>query len=346
MIRRIPPEQVRFGMYVTGLGGPWLSHPFWRARFKLVSERDVSRLKASDLDYVEIDDELGVAPVPDRGATHRDEEGPACAISKPKASSLALAKPKREAGSVPVLDAGRARAIRTMARARTVARKIFDAGRLGKDIPVDEAFALVAEMDTLFDRGEHALLDMIRMKSIDEYTYLHSVAVSALMLKFARELELPAAEVRECGLAGLLHDVGKMRIPNEVLHKPGALAAEEFAIVKTHPEIGSTILCDIPDLPRAVIAVAQLHHEKIDGSGYPLGLKGDEIPLFARMGAICDVYDALTSDRVYKEAWTPAQAFQEMAASAHHLDAELLLIFARSIGMEDLLVAQPDPAEN
>lgn len=342
MIRRIPPEQVRFGMYVTSLGGTWLSHPFWRARFKLTSERDVNRLKASDLDYVEIDDELGVAPLQDSVDMHAKRQDTSCAVNKPKNGCPTLVRDKPEAGSVPVLDAGRARAIRTMARARTVARKIFDAGRLGKGIPIDEAFTLVAEIDALFDRGEHALIDMIRMKAVDEYTYLHSVAVSALMLKFARELGLPAEEVRECGLAGLLHDVGKMQIPNEVLHKPGALADEEFEIVKTHPGIGYSILRDIADLPEAVIAVAQLHHEKIDGSGYPLGLKGDEIPLIARMGAICDVYDALTSDRVYKGAWTPAEALREMVASAHHLDAELVRVFARCIGMEDLAIA---PAE-
>jgi HD-GYP domain-containing protein (c-di-GMP phosphodiesterase class II) len=218
--------------------------------------------------------------------------------------------------------------------------KLFDAARLGNDIPVEDALELVEEVDEMFERGENMLLDVVRMKTADEYTYLHSVAVCALMIKFARYLDMPSDEVRECGLAGLLHDVGKMRIPGNVLHKPGSLTDEEFEVVKCHAQEGFKTLQCVPDLPAGALDVARLHHEKIDGSGYPLGLSGEEIPHIARMGAICDVYDALTSDRAYKAAWEPAKAIKKMLVSDGHFDVALLKAFAESMNLLSLGEAQ------
>ena len=131
------------------------------------------------------------------------------------------------------------------------------------------------------------LLDVVRMKTADEYTYLHSIAVCALMLKFARYLDMPAQEVRECGLAGLLHDVGKLRIPAAVLHKPGSLTDEEFEVVKCHARDGFQTLQGVPDLPAAALDVAHLHHEKIDGSGYPLGLSEPVLKSSWEISASC-----------------------------------------------------------
>jgi putative nucleotidyltransferase with HDIG domain len=191
------------------------------------------------------------------------------------------------------------------------------------------------------------LLDAVQMKTADEYTYLHSVAVCALMLKLARQLGLPSEAARECGLAGLLHDVGKMRVPAEVLHKRAALTDDEFELVKAHAEEGFLILRDVAGLPATAMEVARLHHEKIDGTGYPLGLTGEEIPMIAKMGAICDVYDALTSNRAYKAAWTPAKALETMAAAPGHFDAALLQSFAQCIEGAVLTPeeAQADPPE-
>jgi putative nucleotidyltransferase with HDIG domain len=226
-----------------------------------------------------------------------------------------------------------ARAQRTVTRGKAVVQALFDSARLGQAVPVAEAMSLVAEMDDLFARGEHKLLDVIRMKTADEYTYLHSVAVCALMLKLARQLGMPESEARECGLAGLLHDVGKMRIPADVLHKRGALTDAEYVQVQAHAEEGFVMLSVVPDLPEAAMTVARLHHEKIDGTGYPLQLSGEAIPLVARMGAICDVYDALTSDRAYKQAWPPAKALEAMAGWEGHFDPSLLEAFAASVGI-------------
>lgn len=318
-------------MYIRHVGGSFFSHPFWRTRFKLTSQADVDCLRAGDVPYVEIDDALGYGPIEDEAPPSRsgtaliDQIGEN--LAAPKSS-----KSHRASTMAPVFgSAEHDRAVQCAARARSVVGRLFDAARLGKSIPVDEAITLVAEVDAMFERGENMLLDVIRMKTADQYTYLHSVAVCALMIKFARHLDLAPGEVRECGLAGLLHDVGKMRIPEHVLHKPGALTHEEFQIVKSHAQEGYATLCGIPDLPQAVLDVARLHHEKIDGTGYPLGLAGDQIPQVARMGAICDVYDALTSNRAYKAAWEPARAIARMLTWQGHFDHALLTAFAESL---------------
>lgn len=328
-------------MYVLRLGGSFLSHPFWRTRFKLTSQTDVDRLRSCGIPYIEIDDELGCGPAEDEPAPSQSEALLVDRIGENIANRKARPQSRRSIAVPPAKRAEYNRAVRSVTRARHVIGDLFNATRLGRGVPVTEAVKLVEEIDMMFERGESMLLDVVRMKTADEYTYLHSVAVCALMLKMARHLDLPEQDVRECGLAGLLHDVGKMRIPGHVLHKRGGLTDSEFDLVKTHSEEGFQILREVPGLPAAALDVVRLHHEKIDGSGYPLGLADEQIPLIARMGAICDVYDALTSDRAYKAAWEPAQAIEKMMASNGHFDTALLKIFAQSI---DLPV--PEQAES
>ena len=219
-------------------------------------------------------------------------------------------------------------------RGEDILHNVFATARLGKDVPLAEAFALVGEIDAMFESGNHLLLDVVRMKAEDEYTYIHSIAVCALMIRFARFLGMAEDTVRECGLAGLLHDVGKMRLAPDVLHKHGPFTHDEYAEIKSHSEQGYQILKGVAGIPPGAVEFARLHHEKIDGSGYPLGLSGDQIPLLARMGAICDVYDALTSERAYKVAWSPAAAIAKMRTSPGHFDPDLLEAFAASLHAE------------
>jgi putative nucleotidyltransferase with HDIG domain len=320
-------------MYVRSLGGPFLGHPFWRTRFKLTSQSDVDRLRTCGIPYVEIDDELGCGPIEDEGVRSPPEIGLVDRIGENTTNRYGWQSRRSDYLVTPARHAGHDHAVRVAARAKSVVGELFHAARLGKEVPVAEAVKLVEEIDRMFEQGENMLIDVVRMKTADEYTYLHSVAVCALMLKLARHLDMPADAVRECGLAGLLHDVGKMRIPEDVLHKRGSLTDAEFALVKSHAHEGFKTLQAIPGLPAAALDVVLLHHEKIDGSGYPLGLIGEQIPQIARMGAICDVYDALTSNRAYKGAWEPAEAMERMFASQGHFDGVLLKVFAQSIDL-------------
>jgi HD-GYP domain-containing protein (c-di-GMP phosphodiesterase class II) len=155
-----------------------------------------------------------------------------------------------------------------------------------------------------------------------------------MMVSLAKQLGLDEAQTRSAGIAGLMHDLGKASMPMEVLNKPGKLTDAEFAIIKTHPEEGHRMLLTGTKVDPMVLDVCWHHHEKIDGSGYPKGLKGDEISLFAKMGAVCDVYDAITSNRPYKSGWDPAESLRKMAEWANgHFDGKVFQAFVKSLGI-------------
>jgi putative nucleotidyltransferase with HDIG domain len=182
-------------------------------------------------------------------------------------------------------------------------------------------------------RNPSALITLARLKTRDDYTYMHSVAVCAMMVALGRQLGLDEAEQRIAGEAGLLHDVGKMLMPLEVLNKPGQLTDAEFAIMKSHPSRGYEALRASGAFREGVLDVALHHHEKMDGSGYPHRLPGDKISLLSRMGAVCDVYDAITSNRPYKAAWDPAASLARMAQWQGHFDPRVFQAFVVSLGI-------------
>jgi HD-GYP domain-containing protein (c-di-GMP phosphodiesterase class II) len=134
-------------------------------------------------------------------------------------------------------------------------------------------------------------------------------------------------------MAGLLHDLGKALMPMDVLNKPGKLSDEEFAIIKTHPEEGYKLLLDGKGVSAAIKDVCLHHHEKVDGSGYPIGLNGESMSLIAKMGAVCDVYDAITSNRPYKAGWDPAESIKRMAEWKGHFDPSVFQAFVKSLGI-------------
>lgn len=256
-----------------------------------------------------------------RPSSVRPSSQPAPQPSTPEVQPRLSAQEERE----------RARMICRRAKAAVIV--MFDNARLGKAVTAEEALPIVQEISNSLMRNADALLGLVRMKDANSYTYMHSVAVCALMVALARQIGMSEEEVREAGMAGLLHDIGKMAIPVEVLDKPGVLSDEEFALVKTHPEEGQRILLQSPKLPDVVREVCLHHHEKIDGSGYPHGLAGENISLIARMGAICDVYDAVTSTRAYKKGWCPAESVHRMAQWKGHFDEQLFQAFVKRIGI-------------
>ena len=334
MQRKIQPEDARMGMYVSGFGGSWFRHPFWRAKFVLESSRDLERVQYSGVPYVLIDDELGV------GLEPAVETPKALAsLSAPAApASFNKPRPRQSHQSWEEWEKARERADRQqaralVARAMKVLRKTFSDVRLGRAVRLEEVSSIVDDVVGTIERNPRTLLDVLRLKQKNEYTYLHSVAVCTLMVNAARHLGKGMAETREYGLAGLLHDLGKMGIPDSILNKEGSLTDAEFSTVQNHPEHGYQVLSQTPDIPPMALDVCRHHHEKMDGSGYPFGLPAEAISLVARLGAVCDVYDALTSERAYKEAWSPAEALDAMWSWEGHFDRDLLFTFMQSVGV-------------
>ena len=327
MLKRIAVQDLRLGMYIHELCGSWMEHPFWRSRFLLTQQNDLKTLLASGIREVWIDTARGADVA--QGATARTDED----VAEETEYLLREADKPLSTSATSMADEVRA-AMKLCNTAKQSVVDMFSTARMGKAIEVGQALALVEDIANSASRHPHALISLARLKNVDEYTYMHSVAVCGLMIALARQLNMSEEHVREAGLAGLLHDIGKIAIANQILNKPGKLTDTEFAVMKTHPERGLRILQNSDSVSPAVLDVCLHHHEKIDGTGYPHGLRGDDISLLARMGAVSDVYDAITSDRPYKQGWLPAEAIRKMAEwSKGHFDDAVFQAFVKTVGI-------------
>ncbi|MDE2615247.1 MAG: HD-GYP domain-containing protein, partial [Burkholderiales bacterium] len=218
-------------------------------------------------------------------------------------------------------------------RGRDAVASMFAEARMGRTIDAEGCLPLVEEISRSVARNAGALVSLARLKTRDDYTYMHSVAVCALMVALARQLGQDEQTCREAGLAGLVHDMGKALMPVEVLQKPGRLTDEEMALMRTHPERGHEVLSASGAVGAAALDVVLHHHERINGQGYPHRLAGERLSLLARMGAVCDVYDAITSNRPYKAGWDPAESIARMASWQGHFDKAVLSAFVHSLGI-------------
>lgn len=309
-------------MHIHELKGAWVDHPFWKSKFIIDDPKDLGKLHKSVIKEVVIDIAKGcdvkqrqvpqvepAAPLPEKVLVKKKETKKTTAAEETKAAKRAIKASKKAVTSM------------------------FNDVRLGKVVSAEAAMPLVEEISASIDRNKGALISLARLKTQDDYTYMHSVAVCALMTALAKEMGLTEVEVKQAGLAGLLHDLGKAAIPLEILNKPGALTDAEFECVKQHPKKGSELLIQAGIKDRIAVDVCLHHHEKMDGSGYPDKLKGEEISLFARMGAVCDVYDAVTSTRPYKSGWEPGESIKRMAKWTGHFDEAVFKAFVKSVGI-------------
>ena len=311
MLKHIVPSELRLGMYIHALDGSWLSHGFWKSSFKLEKTTDLQRLQASGIGGLWIDLARGLDVKP---------------AAAPVPSSVPVDAPTLWQEQIE-------QARQQCKQAQSAVMQMFHEARMGHAIEPEQAQALAEQIQKSVERHPAALLSVARLKNADTYTYMHSVAVSALMVALARQLGLSTHQVKRAALAGLLHDMGKVYTNPDILNKPGALLDEEFAHMQLHPVQGHALLQQsISDAE--VLDACLHHHERLDGKGYPHGLRGAEVHLMARMTAICDVYDAITSNRPYKSGWSPAIALQRMAQwCGTHLDKHIFSAFVKTLGV-------------
>lgn len=325
MLKKISVSRLKPGMFVHELCGDWMSHPFWRAQFLLKSE-DLHRIVDAGIQHVYIDT--------DRGLDDQD----AIAATEVQAAveeelQALLATPDDHVLRVPVHEE-MARARKVHEQAHKVVRTMMSDVRLGRAVSLEDAEPVVEAITGSVLRNSGALLGLIGIKNKDDYTFLHSVSVCTLMIAFGRSLGLSGDELRQGGIGGLLHDIGKMRVPDSVLNKPGRLTDAEFEMIKRHPGDGHAVLLETPGIGPVPLDITRHHHERLDGHGYPDKLSGDAISTMARMAAIVDVYDAITADRCYHKGLPAAEALRKMWEwSADHFDQKLLQAFMRCVGI-------------
>lgn len=339
MLKHIRADEVRLGMFIHAFEGSWLQHPFWRARFT-VTEKKLNRVR---------DGAVGVIIDTAKGADVKAEERPGAAPpptpqparsfasyrAEPKPARVVRPAPPPARVQAPVAfgKADKARATALAERSTQVVKTLFNDCQLGRSVPAATILSVVDDIASTLELNSGAFINVTRLKTKNDATYTHSIAVCALMIGLARELGLPPAEVQALGTAGLLHDVGKVSLDESLLRKEDVLTEEERRELRRHPELGYAELSADPGLPPAALDVCLHHHERCDGSGYPFGLAGDALSRAARMAMICNVYENLTSNGPAGGKLAPADALAALQAEGDAFDPSLLFKFMRSIGV-------------
>lgn len=330
VIKPIPISSLKPGVYIHDLKCSWLEHNFLRNSFLVGDEETVRRVRETGVQEILIDIKRGIDPEavvavepPAVEAAPARPEAP-----QPEAAPAPVVATARKSGS----EFERARALK--GEANLIVRDMMTDIRLGKQIELEKIEPLVERIvDSIFCEPD-ALAPLARLKEHDAYTFQHSVSVCALMVAFARTLGLDRPTIREIAIGALLHDVGKAKVPDEILNKPAKLTDAEFDKMKSHVVQSKIILQASPGISQIALDVAAQHHERFDGSGYPNKLRGDEISLYGQMGSIVDVYDAITSNRVYHKGMAPTEALRKLLTwTDGHFKPDMVKAFIRSVGI-------------
>jgi len=329
MIKKITVQQLRAGMYIYDLNCGWLNHPFLFGNSMKIKDRAViNKIIQFGIREVFIDTEKGL-DVQDAAAS-RDKDSSndiTCGDPGPEEQT------QKKCDNVPIAEElNKARKIKQ--KTVQMIRGIMDDIKLGKQIEKGPAEEMVNDIVESVFRNQDALIGLGRLRKINDYVYNHSVSVCVLMVTFAKHLGYNDNLMREVGIGAMLHDIGTAYVPQEILNKESDLTEYEYRQVQLHVEFGRTLLEQAKDISYTSIMTAYHHHERMDGSGYPNGLKSDEITPFGQALAIADVYDALTTKRCYKNKILPTQALKMIYDwGESKFNRHLVEQFIRSVGI-------------
>jgi len=325
MLKKVDSSQLKVGMYIHDLSCDWMTHPFVRNRFLLSSEDEIRKILNAGIHDVVIDTGRGLdaqdAPSLAEAQAATEREIVEIAAKSPVVTRVSLGEEMR-------------RAVQIRHQASTLVRTVMQDARLGKAIELDQVEPVVQNITESILRNPGALVGLLRIKTKDDYTFLHSVSVCTLLVAFCRSRNIDAGVTHQAGLGGLLHDTGKALVPDAILNKPGPLTDEEFAIIKRHPRDGYDILRKTPEVGPIPLDITLHHHERRDGSGYPGKQANEEISELAQMAAIVDVYDAITADRCYHKGMSAAAALRKIYEwSKFHFNPQYAQEFMRCVGI-------------
>ncbi len=279
MLKEIPLSHLVVGMYVDHYGDGTLQNPLHHMRDYVHAQADIEALGAQGVTCVVVDTDKGVGM----------------------------------AGPAPRLD-DMAESRRIYTRCLDHVTGLLETVRQGAAIEPSQGFEAVDALLRDVERNPANLALLGKLQRYDDYTLRHSLNVSLFSLIFGRHLGMEPGALRRLGLAGLFHDLGKFRIPLQILNKPARLSEREFAVMQLHSQVGYELLKAWSDLPEDILLGVLHHHERFDGKGYPKQLLADEKDPFSRVLTIVDIYDALTSTRPYKKAMPPHVALKAMFA--------------------------------
>ncbi len=347
---KIPVSKLEMGMHVVRLDRPWLETDFLIQGFVVHDEETIHAL-ASQCDYVFVEARFETRDIDEHNkqdlTTKKQGFFSRLTRRKPQKIQTPTKQPTKHGIQRPPLKhkkitySNRIRTERELpvaktayASAKTTVKSIMNGVRLGRMIDMNQARSTVDEVVDSILRNPDALTCLVKLKNKDEYTAEHSLNVCILTATFARHLGHEEADVRQAALCGLLHDVGKARVPDEILNKEGRYTAEELDVMKEHPTHGRDLLMEMDTSDLIAVDVAYSHHERLDGNGYPRGLFGPHISYFSKMVAITDCYDAITSTRVYDGARASMEALDIIyKCRGRQFDAQLAIEFIKCIGI-------------
>ncbi|MDR2340622.1 MAG: HD-GYP domain-containing protein [Deltaproteobacteria bacterium] len=330
MIKKIATKDLAVGMFVTDVGRSWLNHP-WKSKTRLLTDlAEIRELLDYGIEEVYIDTEKSKLP----SSAPKQFYTPKPGTVRQSTSQRPAAQPKPPEPTT-YLEKELPKAYKAYTKALDTSKALVAACYMNKRIEVSEVQENVDELVESVSRNQDALTALIKLKSFDDYTYTHCLNVSVLSISTGKALGLSDADLRILGMGTMFHDLGKTRIPSYILNKPGKLTDDEFAIMRNHAALSADIILEQKlNVDDQVIKVARFHHERMDGSGYPDHLRGEEIPPLATICGLSDVYDALTSDRVYHKGKLPHDALKFIySLRGTHFEPSWVDRFVQSVGI-------------
>jgi len=327
LIKKIGINELETGMDVCGVGKGPGEDLFFMNNILIRDANDIRKLIENGYTCVFVDLAGEKSPLHEPGA----QDPIAAAMGAGSVDMTAVRSLKED-------EAGFKEELREACRIREdalgVVKDVLCDARLGKSINKDKLDALLGNIvDSIF-RNRHALTSLARLKAYDDYTFTHSVNVCILSIALGRNLGFMREELMALGVGALLHDLGKILLPESLVNKPGLYTAAERVKVQEHPSLGADFVSESADVKLESIYVVSQHHERHDGSGYQWNLRKDEIHRFARMAGVTDIYDAMTTDRVYRRGLLPTEVLKILyLRGADYFGAGLVDSFIRSIGI-------------
>ena len=325
-IKRIPISELKTGMYIAEVSNAWIPDNNLQKHGFVRRDETIALIRKLGAPHVYIDTDKGLdcetgVPLSELRAQQN-------------ASLRQLKSDGAESPDSSPLEEELARARQVHQNAKHLVDKVMQDVKLGQGVALGPAEQLAEEMVGSIFNNQNALLCMSRIRHKDSYLLEHSVNVAILMGVLARHLGYEGELLQQLVTGALLHDIGKIRVPDNILHKTERLEVAEWEEMKRHVDYGHAVLVETPGISPASLAICAEHHERLDGSGYPAGLSAEEISRFGRMAAVVDVYDAITADRVYHRGMTPTEALKKLLEwSDGHLDKGMVYEFIRCIGV-------------